>query len=159
MKFFDEFLHILILQIALVVMTGIDFIMHTILYEYGLVFSYIWAIPYWNLLTIMFLMFGLIGISGYLVDRKKVSWKKLLLVFVTIQIEYYGGFLDTIYFVIAKLFRGWSFNWSINWWWSPFYRWFGIEWNLQRNVILNIITGICLIIAWVYVLRREVKNG
>jgi len=135
-------------------MTGIDFIIHKILYEYGLKFSLVWAEPYWNLLTLMFLVFGLLAISGYLIDRKKISWKKLILIFITIQVEYYAGFLDTIYFVIANLFRGWYFDWSSNWWWHPFYRWFGIEWNIQRNIILNIIAGICLIIAWVYVLRK-----
>lgn len=128
--------------------------MHEVLYNYGLRFSYDWAIPYWYLLTLLFWSIALIGVSAYYIDREKVDKAESLAIFGTLLIEYHGGFLDTIFFTIERLIRGTWGNAYNNWWWHPFSSIFGY-WDLNLNVILNIICLIAIGITWYLVQRGE----
>jgi len=130
-----------------------DYIIHKILYNFGLIFSYEWANPYWMLLGLIFICFGLIGVSAYCIDKKRIPKAKAFMVFITVVAEHFFGFLDTLFYVIDKIVTGEFIGWYENWWWHWFSKMDG-TWNLQRNIILNIIVGIFLIIGWIYVLRK-----
>jgi hypothetical protein len=149
----DEFYYLVILQIVLFIVTGIDFIVHNVLYNYGLIFDYAWANPYWILLFLLFIFTSLVGVAAYNIDRKKVSKPKLVLMFMTLLGEYFCGFLDSLWFVISRVITGsWESAFG-NWTWHP-YSLIGF-YNLNTNLIVNVIGGIILILAWVFILRRE----
>lgn len=150
----DELFFILFLQVALVIITGIDFIMHEVLYHYGLKFSYNWAYPYWLLLGSLFWIIALIGVSGYYIDRHKQNRAKAIGLFSTFLIQYHFGMLDTVFFIIERLRRGTWINLFTNWWWHPFSSWFG-HWDLNMNIALNIIGLIILLIIWAYIKYRD----
>ena len=146
----DEFHYLVALQIPLILVTGIDYIVHNWLYKWGLQFDYSWAYPYWILLSLVFISLGIVGATAYSIDRKRYFKKtqkiKLFAVAVTIMAEYFGGFLDTLWFSMHAI-AGQGINWTQNWRWSLFSVIFG-HWNLQMNIVLNIITGLLLMILW-----------
>jgi len=150
----DEYLYLVIIQIALFIASSIDFIVHDTLYYYGLIFSYNWAIPYWIALFLLFLIFGLLGAISYNIDRENVSKVKLALIVITIIGEYIGGILDTIVFSTQVILRNTPNPQDIVWWWSPYKYIFG-TWNLITNVILNVIIIVILGVAWNYILNKK----
>lgn len=151
---FDDLTYIIVLQLALISAVGIDYTVHSTLYSYGLQFSYNWAIQYWIFLAFLFLSFGLLGLSGYGIDRIKYNKKKALLVFSTIEAEYFGLILDTIVWTIPEIFTKASVDWTYNWWWSPYSKITG-HWDLRYALILNIIVVVILAVAWYKVLKNE----
>ena len=151
----DEFFYLFFCQITLILITGIDFIIHEVLYNYGLRFDYTWANLYWIILTALFWAVAAVGTSAYLIDREKVSKRKTLAVFITLLTEYYGGWLDTVFFIIERLRRGTWGNAFNNWWWHPYSSWFG-HWDLNSNLVLNTVTFISLIALW-FLVRRKGK--
>ena len=149
----DEFYYLFILQIILFIATGIDFIVHDTLYSYGLQFDYAWANPYWILLFLLFVFISLVGATAYYIDREKVYKPKLLLVFITLLGEYVGGFLDSIWFLMSKVVTGSWGNAFGNWTWHS-YSLIGF-YNLNSNILINIIVGIILVLTWIFVLHKE----
>ena len=134
-------------------MTAFDYIVHKRLYDWGLIFDYNWAIPYWILLAIIFWSFAAIGTSAYMIDRKPNKLKAFG-IFSTILAEYHGGLLDTLWFSIYRIFNG---NWGkafTNWQWHPFSSWFGY-WDLNSNLVLNTVTFIYLIALWFLIRGRK----
>lgn len=159
-KWIDEFYYLVSLQVALLLVTCLDYIVHTWLYDYGLQFSYSWALPYWTILTLIFITLAFVSASAYNIDRKRKfihitippKKRKIIAVFSTILIEYFAGFLDTIFMGIRALF-GHGVNWTGNWWWSPF-SWILSHWDLQRNIALNLVGLIILCIVWIWANRK-----
>ena len=154
-SFLDDYIFLISLQLCLIFVTGIDFIVHSTLYDYGLIFSNTWAVPYWTLLGLVFFGLAFCSVSAYNIDRKKINIYKSILVFITIIAEHNGGILDTLWFVIYRILNG---NWGGafgNWTWHP-YSTIGF-YNLYSNLTLNVIVIVILTIAWYWVLRRNRK--
>ena len=141
----NNFFFLFTLQIPLVTITGIDYIVHSWLYHWGLQYSSSWAIPYWILLDSTFLGIGLVALTAYRMNGEE-SLKKSLLVFSTIIGEIFGGFLDSLWFLIHAL-AGYKTDWTQNWWWSPWSKIFS-SWTLESNLILNCIVGFILCLLW-----------
>jgi hypothetical protein len=146
-SFIDESFYLLFVQLALITITGIDWIIHSLLYHFGLQFSYVWAIPYWCLLNILFWIIAFLSVSAYFIDREPINKIKGLAVFGTSMIEFYFNILDSLFFLIERVVTGQWGNAFTNWWWSPFSWIFGY-WDLSSNIILNIIGIIIIITIW-----------
>lgn len=146
----DEFYYLILLQIPLILLTGIDYIMHNWLYNWGLRFDYSWAYPYWILLALTFVSIGAVGASAYVLDRKRrfirLKKKKIFAVFFTLIAEHFAAYLDSLFWLIHAL-AGKRVDWISNWWWSPYSKIFGY-WNLGANLLLNLITLILLYKMW-----------
>lgn len=102
-------------------MSALDYVVHGVLYGYGLSFSYSWAIPYWAAYNLLFVLFAF-SIHSYL---PFLLW--------------FGGFQDILWFM-------WARDLSLRvWWWHPMY-WLGLTfWCLPCQVIM---LGSVLFLGW-----------
>ena len=108
-------------------MSRIDFIINSVLYNYGLEFSYNWANTYWLTYNFTFVVFSAVAAFIYWLGSPKTSCDKKVVValLVTINLLALGGLQDILYFVF------WAGGLPVNnvvWWWSQWRGVFG-TWN------------------------------
>jgi hypothetical protein len=137
--------------LCLVFLTYVDFIVHGILYHYGLVFSYAWAIPYWVGFAAFNVTLAILVGVVYLMSRENTlrnvytAWMLGL----TMLWQYFSGNEDLLWFVIAKL-HGW--NWiglEEHWTWSPYNMIFNTVWTTKDQIALTVIMNCVLVGLWV----------
>ena len=99
-------------------MSRIDYIVHGILYDYGLIFSYDWAIGYWVTYNLTFLAFSIIVSFSYWFGSNKTvkDLKFSIALLVTINALMIGGLQDIMFFVFWA--GGLPPN-NVVWWWAP----------------------------------------
>jgi hypothetical protein len=134
-------------------MSRIDYIVHSTLYNYGLVFSYDWANTYWLTYSLVFFAFGLsMAFSYYMGSQRTFQSKKIAFaIFASINVLALCGFQDMLFFV---LWSGSLPSGTLVWWWSMWSYVFG-TWNSQMQIALTSL-GFGLITAtWVLTLRRN----
>lgn len=139
---------IVLLSLVYICLTAIDFIVHNILYDFGLRFSYEWADPYWVALAMSFFVIaGLVTVVYWISDTPKKSTATLL--FFTVFGTYVAGLLDVLFWVL--------FDRSIPsgvLWWSPWHRIFGINWMAQHQLALLCVVTDLLAGGWALRNRR-----
>ena len=121
----------LVLVLAFFLCTSyFDYVVHGMLYSYGLRFDFAWAYPYW-------ISYGLFYVIFILALR---SWLAFLL---------WAGFFQDI-LTVAVWQR--QHDWLTTWWWHPFTLWFGAEWNLLcQTVFLFSVLAVGLSFRWWWV--------
>lgn len=130
-------------------MTGIDFLVHFTLYHYGLRFSEGWAEPYWSVLTLSFLSISLLSSATYLMSgggERRIA----ILIFLTIFGLFQAGLVDIMWILLWAAFSFEDLYILKNvWWWSPYYRFFSIEWRVEHQILLLAVTTLLLSLAWI----------
>jgi len=134
-------------------MSGLDFIVHKVLYNYGLQFSFEWAHFYWWLYGCTFLIFsGVVSLIYWLSSNKSGrDFKVCLGLFLSIILLFWGGLTDVLWFIFWD--GGLPSN-DVVWWWMPWYAIFGF-WNslLQLALLCSTVLVTCLL--WVLVFKRK----
>jgi len=138
-----------------------DVIVHHVLYDWGLEFSYAWADPYWIGMGACRISIALMAGACYYFFRSGEEHHKVVPIGIisTILGLFFGGLEDTMYFLIIGGFPPMD---SV-WWWSPFNRFLGIRWTTKEHLIYNAIWIIGLIVMWLiikfrYNILRRIKN-
>ena len=127
--------------------SGIDFIVHGVLYSYGLTFSYEWAMPYWILLAIVIFVFAIATGIAYWSGSDKSGIDKIeaICIISSISLLNIGGLLDILVYIFWQ--RMIPPN-NLVWWWSPWYYVFGF-WDFGLQLLF--FTTICIIILLIWV--------
>jgi hypothetical protein len=116
---------ILVLAVFLSV-TGLDFVVNSILYSYGLDFSYVWYVPYQIGLSVtVFSVCVLVAWQSYEdTASMDVAFKRGL----TLFLAHLGGLIDWIFFLVYNGGRVYSGEWTWMWQYSLLGSW---NWKLQ----------------------------
>ena len=137
-------------------MSRIDFIVNSVLYNYGLVFSYNWANTYWLTYNFTFVVFSAMAAFVYWLGSRKTSCDKKVVValLVTINLLALGGLQDILYFVFWA--GGLPVN-SVVWWWSQWKGIFG-TWNtlLQLELMFGMVAF--SVLTWGLALHQKKKT-
>jgi hypothetical protein len=134
-------------------MSGLDFVVHRVLYNYGLQFSYGWASFYWLVFGSVFAVFSFaVGLVYWLASNRmprdlRVSAGLTLSIFLLSL----GGLEDVLWFV---LWNGSFPDVGVIWWWMP---WFGIFgfWNGVCQLILISIACLFVCVFWAWALHSR----
>jgi len=134
-------------------MSRIDFIVHSSLYNYGLKFSYDWAINYWVTYNVIFVAFGIIiSVTYWLASNKSRRALKLsCALLITITLLAVGGLQDILFFV---LWGGGLPQISVIWWWTPWVSVMGI-WNSQMQIALTTLMSCASILTWIIAAKKS----
>jgi len=137
-------------------MSRIDFIINSVLYNYGLVFSYNWANTYWLTYNFTFVIFSGVAAFVYWLGSPKTSYDKKVVValLVTINLLALGGLQDILYFVF------WAGGLPVNnvvWWWSQWKGIFG-TWNTLLQLELMFGTVAFSVLTWSLALHQKKKT-
>ena len=120
-----SWLAILFFFAGVLLLTRIDYLVHDILYDYGLIFSYVWADEYWLLYS---LSYHLLIIILFL-------WTKNKYFFLAAEVFVLTATPDLIFFGVWKG----SFP-TIDWWWMSFHNLFGF-WSTFDQIFLSIMAN------------------
>jgi hypothetical protein len=136
-----------------VLMSRIDYTVHSIMYNYGLRFSYDWANQYWIAYDATFVVFSLIvGYAYWFGSRKtKRDLKVAAALLLTINLLALGGLQDIMFFV---LWSGGLPPSSVVWWWVPWTQIIG-TWNSLTQVGLTTLAACLSSVTWMITLRRQ----
>lgn len=127
-------------------MSRLDFIVHGTLYEYGLEFSYDWAVEYWIVYIATFVVFSLVLGSMYWLGSGKtgkdlkfsiaLSLSVIILVVVALQ--------DVMVYIlwVGNLPPG-----DFVWWWSPWSRLVG-GWTTSMQIALTLAGLVATLFLW-----------
>lgn len=135
-----------------VFMAGLDFVVHGVLYDYGLCFSYDWAVFYWWVFGCAFFVFGVV--VGFVYwsgsGRSRRDGVFGFGLFLSVYLLSIGGLVDVLWFV---LWGGGLPGDDVVWWWMPWFRLFGF-WNTGLQLVL--LGSVCLVVVlfWVFVWVR-----
>lgn len=132
-----------------VFMSCLDFIVHGVLYGYGLRFSYDWAVFYWWIFGGVFLVFSVVvGFAYWLGSGKsgrdvKVGFGLSL----TVCLLFSGGLADVLWFLF---WRGGLPNDDVVWWWMPGFRVLGF-WNSSVQLFLLSVAIVAVMLFWIWI--------
>jgi hypothetical protein len=134
-------------------MSRIDFIVNSTLYEHGLQFSYAWALDYWTVYTAVFVLFSAtISMMYWLGSSKTARDLKLALgILVTVVVLMLSGLQDVMFFVLWK--GGLPPN-NVVWWWVPWVHIFG-TWTSLTQIVATTTTLVALAAVWVTVYTKQ----
>jgi len=134
-------------------MSRIDFIVHTTLYNYGLHFSYEWAYEYWIVYCTIFFTFSfLTGFMYWLGSNKNDQDRKVSIALTTsMSLLFVGGTADIMVFV---LWVGRLPPESVIWWWVPWYRIFGV-WTTSMQLAFAALSFLIIALLWVRTIQLE----
>ena len=137
-------------------MSRIDFIVHSILYGYGLEFSYEWANAYWATYSGSFVVFSVtIGSTYWLASNRDASDKRFsLTIIATVNVLMIGGVQDIMFFVF------WSGGLppdNVSWWWVPWTYLFG-TWNSFMQVITAAMSVLITAALWIQLVGKNTNN-
>jgi hypothetical protein len=140
-----------LISLFFVFMSGLDFVVHGVLYGYGLRFSYDWAVFYWGVYGAVFFVFGVVvGFVYWLGSGKSRRDIKVgLCLFLSVCLLFWGGLVDVLWFVF---WGGGLPGGDVVWWWTPWYVLFGF-WNSFLQLVLLGFMFVIVVLSWFYVLR------
>jgi hypothetical protein len=138
-----------------VFMAGLDFVVHRVLYGYGLCFSFGWAVFYWWVFGCVFLVFG--GVVGFVYwfgsDGRRGSVAVGACLFLSVLLLFVGGLVDVLWFVLwFVLWGGGLPGFGVVWWWMPWFGLFGFWDSGLQLVLLGLCCGV-VVLVWVVGLR------
>ena len=130
-----------------VFMSGLDFVVHRVLYGYGLWFSFDWAVGYWVFYWCVFLVFGVVVGFVYWVGsgRGGRDVRVGLGLFLSVFLLCLGGLQDVFWFVFWG--GGLPSN-GVVWWWMP---WFGLFGFWDSGLQLWLLLVMCGVVGLVWV--------
>lgn len=132
-------------------MSGLDFIVHKVLYNYGLRFSYGWAIFYWSLYWCVFLVFGVVVWFVYWLGSgwSGRGFRVGFCLFLSVFLLSLGGLQDIFWFVF---WGGGLPSFGVVWWWMPWSGLFGFWDSFCQLVLLSFVSFVVGLI-WIFALR------
>lgn len=132
-------------------MSRIDFIVHSTLYNYGLQFSYQWANEYWIVYCVLFFNFSfLVGFMYWLGSNKNERDRKVSIALtVSMSLLALAGTADIMVFV---LWVGRLPPENVMWWWAPWYHIFGV-WTTFMQLVFTSIIFMVIAFMWVQILN------
>lgn len=131
-----------------VFMSGLDFVVHRVLYGYGLRFSFDWAVFYWWVFGGVFLVLGGVVGFAYWVGSGRVRrdfWVGVCL-FLSVVLLFVGGLEDFLWFV---LWGGGLPDVGVVWWWCGWCWLFGFWNSFWHLVLLGVVCGGLVLCWWV----------
>lgn len=141
-------------------MSKFDFIVHEKLYNYGLFFSYEWALDYWITYWSAFIVFSVIITVMYWLGSGKTMGDLMfsLTVCLTINLLMIGGVQDLLFFL---LWGDGLPGYEVVWWWSPWIYVFG-TWNSSMQLVLSSLIVSVNVFIWsvliVFTTKQEYKR-
>jgi len=134
-----------------VVMSCLDFVIHRVLYDYGLQFSYGWVVLYWWVFGGVFLVFSvIIGFVYWLGSGKSQREFRIGFgLFLSLCLFFFGGLVDVLWFVFWD--GGLPGN-DVVWWWMPWASVFGF-WNSTAQFSLLTVVFVVIMLFWIWILR------
>lgn len=126
--------------------TGLDHLVNSTLYQWGLEFGIEWFLAYGAWFTLIFVAItgAIATVYWFSTDDNKRSRFTQFAIVITIMSLWIGGFLDILWFMMSGAFP----PFDAVWWWMPFYWLFGIEWTLVHQIIYTTVWFILLIVIW-----------
>jgi hypothetical protein len=123
----------------LLTLTYIDVIIHKTLYQYGLLFDYAWANPYWNNLWLLTVTYSITVFAAYVVNRPKTKscLVKGFLYFCTFYLLFVN--LDLLWFAYA----GYLPPLDYVWWWLP------QKWTTLQQIVFTATLDLSIVSFWV----------
>jgi len=142
----------LLVFLFFVFMAGLDFVVHGVLYGFGLRFSFDWAVFYWRVFGFVFFVFGLTIAFAYWLGsgRSRRDFWVSLCIFLSIVLPFLGGLEDILWFVV---WGGGLPDANVIWWWTPWYGLFGF-WNISMQITALCVTFSLVVAFWGLALRR-----
>jgi hypothetical protein len=133
-----------------VLMSGLDFVVHRVLYGYGLRFSYDWAVGYWIVYWCVFLVFSVVVGFVYWVGSGKGRGDVRVGLGLSLSVFLFslGGLQDVFWFVF---WSGGLPGDGVVWWWMPWFRVFGF-WNSGLQLCLLGSVFVVVGLVWIVVL-------
>jgi hypothetical protein len=137
-------------------MSRIDFIVNSTLYDHGLQFSYAWALDYWTVYTAVFVLFSVtISLTYWLGSGKTTKDLKLALgILTTVVLLMLGGLQDVLFFIL------WSGGLPPNnvvWWWVPWVHILG-TWTSITQMAVTTTTLVAVALLWVTIHIRSAPH-
>lgn len=135
------------------VMSRIDFVVHSTLCDYGLQFSYEWALEYWVLYPATFVIFAsAAGFMFWLGSRKTLRDLKISAAIVaTVIILMIGGLQDVMFFVF---WAGGLPSADVVWWWTPWRHILG-SWSSVSQIASTLLALSATILLWTQTIRKR----
>ena len=135
------------------IMSRIDFIVHSTLYEYGLQFSYSWALEYWVLYPGIFVIFSLTTGFMFWLGSKKTArdFKISVAIVATVILLAAGGLQDIMFFV---LWAGGLPPVDVIWWWNPWRHILG-TWSSTSQIVSASLALSATLILWIQTIRKR----
>ena len=128
-------------------MTQIDFIVHNVLYQYGLNFSMEWASSYWTMLGSVFILVSALIVITYLMGVQEINKRSLSTgLLLGFSVYVLGVNLDLLWFTaflreLPAL--------SEHWWWMPMDGFLGVKWTTLHQILYTLAFNVALIGLWV----------
>jgi hypothetical protein len=144
-----------LLVLFFVVMSRIDYIVNSTLYNYGLKFSYDWANMYWFAYQAAFWVFSAMVALVYWSGSRKTGFDKKVTaaLFISIDLLALGGLQDILFYVLWG--GGLPAN-SVVWTWVVWEKVFGF-WNSMVQVITTGGSVGVSFLTWGLALRQKKK--
>ena len=133
-------------------MSRMDYVVNSTLYNYGLRFSYNWAEGYWLTYNAIFIAFGLAVSCAYWLGSHKTrrDMKCSMALLATIVLFTVGGLQDVMFFV---LWAGGLPPSNVIWRWSPFTSLIG-TWNSMIQIgFMTLMVG-ASICTWILATKK-----
>jgi hypothetical protein len=133
-------------------MSRIDFIVNGILYNYGLTFSYEWALGYWITYILIFVIFSItVSFIYWFGSNKTLRDQKIsIALLITINSLMVGGLQDIMFYVF------WAGGLPPNhvvWWWIPWTQILG-TWTSLHQVIFAILMACSTLFTWILAMKK-----
>jgi hypothetical protein len=137
-------------------MSKIDYIVHGTLYQYGLQFSFEWAIDYWIVYTVAFVAFSITVSLMYWLGSKKTTrdLKFSIALLVTVNILMISGLQDIMFYI---LWAGGLPPNNIIWWWIPWYNIVG-TWTTSMQILSTSIGIATTILLWILLIHKPITT-
>ena len=119
--------------------------------DYGLPFSFEWAIPYFIDEMFVVASIGIASAAGYwlLADKDVRSKVTMFLLGYTVFHQWLSGAFDWLWFIVNRIYGHPFPGLDEVWWWNPYYWAFGIEWTTEYHIWYTIIMEAILLIIWI----------
>ena len=133
-------------------MSRIDYVVNALLYDYGLRFSYEWAIGYWVTYLSVFIVFSVVVSVAYWFGSGRTvrDVRMAVALFLTINFLTIGGLQDIMFYIV---WVGSLPPSNFVWWWVPGISFLG-TWNSLEQVCLTATMSCTAIFTWVLALRK-----
>jgi len=134
-------------------MSRIDYIVHGVLYDYGLNFSYDWAVDYWLTYNLTFLAFSIIVSFSYWFGSNKSAknLKFAIALSLTINALAVGGLQDILFFV---LWAGGLPPNNVIWWWAPWKYMLG-TWTSLTQIGFTVLMTVSTMFVWMVATKEK----
>lgn len=134
-------------------MSRIDFVINGILYDYGLRFSYEWALGYWITYVLAFVVFSIAISFAYWYGSNKTAenLRFSIALFITINALVIGGLQDILFY---GFWAGGLPPTHVVWWWSPWAHVLG-TWTSLHQIGFTALMLCGVLFSWILATKKK----